>query len=332
MSHRSMSAVLAVLALALGLGSSQEWELAAPDPRILFAPPALARIEEHACAECHAEVAAEWAASAHGLAWEDEHYQAALAETKKPALCHGCHVPEPLFATGALAERADARAADGPLELRWGIACESCHVDADGAVLGPRGTPTDAHASRASEHMGGAGANALCATCHSTTIGPVFGVAKDFAGSARAAEGATCVGCHMAPVERAWASGAPARVGRSHALQTPRDPAFLRRAFDARRELVDGRERVVITNRAGHRVPGLVGRTIELEAQLLDARGTLVETATLAIDERAYLPVDGIRTLAFTKPGASVRLVGRHLDPRAREALVFLDEQLEREN
>ena len=73
----------------------------------------------------------------------------------------------------------------------------------------------------------------LCAVCHKTNIGPVVGIAKDYFASKQAERGRTCVGCHMAKVERAWADGegVPVRVGRSHAIQTPRDPSFLRQAF-----------------------------------------------------------------------------------------------------
>ncbi len=303
------------------------WSLAQPRPAIALRPEILPGLEGYSCASCHAEVAEEWARTAHGLSWVDEHYRAALQEKKRPELCFGCHAPEPLLAdasSGGLAPRADAR--DEGREL--GISCETCHLGEGGVMLGPRGTTVEAHPSRTSEHMSAPGTNALCSLCHSTNIGPVIGIAKDFASAGMAGRGLSCVGCHMAPIERSWAAGAPARTGRSHALQTPRDPAFLRHAFGVEWTREGGKSRVVIRNQAGHRVPGIIGRAIRFKAELLDESGKALETAETTIDERVYLPVDGSREIPFQRGGASVHLVGLHTDPRAKEPVVFLDEQL----
>jgi hypothetical protein len=174
--------------------------------------------------------------------------------------------------------------------------------------------------------MSAPGSNALCAACHSTNIGPVVGIAKDFEASRQSERGRSCVGCHMHAVERRWAEGesVPLRTGRSHALQTPRDPSFLRRAF----ELSLSGAKVVIENRAGHRVPGLIGREIRFEAEALDAGGAVLCRGQLALDARSYLPVDGRLEIALDRAGAAVRVVGRHLDPRAEEPVPFLDERL----
>src|SRR6185503_17542859 len=99
------------------------------------------------------------------------------------------------------------------------------------------------------------GSNALCSACHAFNIGPVIGIAKDFATANLEGRGLSCVGCHMAPVERAWASDAPPRPGRSHAIQTPRDPAFLRLAFGTTVRTAGGKTTLVLENQAGHRVP-----------------------------------------------------------------------------
>lgn len=297
--------------------------LRAPAPAIALRPARLEGLERYACVECHREVSAEWAESAHGLAWVDEAYRAELADKKRPELCYGCHAPEPLLAA-ALGGKPDTR--DAVREL--GVHCESCHQDEGGAMLGPRGTSVTAHASKRSEHMLAPGSNALCSACHATNIGPVIGVAKDFAAAGLEARGLSCVGCHMALVERSWAEGAPARTGRSHALQTPRDPAFLRLAFGLDLDTAEGSSRVVIRNQAGHRVPGLVGRALVFRAELLDAGGAVLERRELTIDERAYLPVEGTREIRFTRQGASVRLKGHHRDPRASAPVPFLDETL----
>jgi hypothetical protein len=285
-------------------------------------PQVLAPLDGYACAGCHAGVAAEWARTTHALSWVDEVYQAELRSKKRPELCHGCHAPEPLSG-GAWSARPDARET-----LReHGVNCESCHQDEDGAMLGPRGTPVEAHASKVAELLRAPGSNQLCSACHSTNVGPVIGVAKD-ALPFLAQRGLTCVGCHMASVEQSFAEGAPVRAGRSHELQTPRDPAFLRRAFGLGFALSGAGSVFTVRNQAGHRVPGLIGRQIDLRVELLDSAGAVLERQELRIDERTYLPLDGRRELRFARAGAAVRVRGEHRDPRAAQPVVFLDETL----
>ena len=317
--------IAGLAATALFVAALDEpWDLAAPAPAIATKPP---RLEDHSgqdCGTCHAAVAEEWAASAHAIAWLDEAYRDELEGKTRPESCHGCHVPQPLLA-GKLSSRPDPRADRRHL----GISCESCHLAADGALLGPTGVATGAHATRSSEHLTARGWDKLCSACHSTNIGPVIGVAKDFDSSRQAERGKSCLGCHAHEVERApsrgAAEGAVARRVRSHALQTPRDPAFLRRAFDPALRVDGDRAVVLIRNRAGHRVPGLVGRTIVLEAQARDAAGNVLARKSIEIDTRRYLPVDGEVEIPLEKAGVEVRLVGRHHDPRAEDPVVFLE-------
>lgn len=285
------------------------------------------------CARCHAAVAQEWATTLHAFAWQDGLYQDELAGRRKPQSCHGCHIPEPVHVTG-LERKPVARSQD----LHLGVTCVTCHAGPQGEMLGPLGTPTQAHASRRAETFVGAGSNALCAICHATFVGPVLGVARDFEGSARAALGGSCVECHMAQVERPFAVTpgvdggadvtAPVRKGRSHALQTPRDPAFLRRALglSARRE--GGRALLEVTNLAGHRVPGLIGREIVLEVALLDASGIALETRELRFDAEGPLAADERRSLQLAAGGARLRVRGRHVDPRLARPVEFLDLKL----
>lgn len=316
-------------AVALVFTAAQEfvpWDLAEPAPAVALRPSVLPELESYSCATCHAEVAREWAATAHGLSWIDEVYQEAVKDKRRPESCYGCHAPEPVLLEQNLA-RPKVREGD----RRLGISCESCHAGAGGVVFGPRGTPVDAHPSEASPRMTSPGSNELCSACHSTNIGPVIGIAKDFAASDQASRGRSCVGCHMAPVERAWASGdsVPTRAGRSHALQTPRDPSFLRRAFAVSWRTDGAKSRVVVENQAGHRVPGLIGREIRFKAELLDESKSVIERAELRLDATAYLPVDGTTEIPLKQAGAAVRLLGEHLDPRDEKPVVFLDEQLE---
>ncbi|MEE8467385.1 MAG: multiheme c-type cytochrome [Planctomycetota bacterium] len=323
-----LAGVLTLLSTRAATSDQDPYDLEVPDPAVRLRPAALTQLEDLSCAECHARVVEEWASTAHALAWIDEDYQERIARRRRPELCHACHIPGPLL-TAERPRRPEAR----ETLLHLGVTCDTCHLAADGAMLGPRGVQTDAHATRRSEFLSADGVNELCAACHSTSIGPVIGLAKDFKSSAQAERGRSCVGCHMAPLDTDAddddAQGG--RVIRSHSLQTPRDPAFLRRAF-ALSLRVEGRlSRITIANTAGHRVPGLIGRKIRFEAQALDSEGQVLATGSLTIDVRAHIPVDGKVVLELAAGAASVEVEGWHLDPREAEEVRFLSSTLEPE-
>jgi hypothetical protein len=318
-----LAALLAAASLAWAAGVLDDsWPLASPAPTIAVRPPVLPSLEGMDCGECHAGIVEQWSRTTHALAWVDELYQEELKGRKKPEGCHGCHAPVPLH-SAALGSKPDARADHRGL----GVSCESCHLAPDGAMLGPTGAATDAHASRRSDTMSGAGTNALCISCHRTTIGPVIGIAKDFETSDLPAKGATCVGCHFA-VEREVDSEGGKRKVFSHELQTPRDPAFLALAFGLSMRREGGKTIVDVANRAGHRVPGLIGREIELTAHALDAGGKELAKASLKIDSSSYLPLGESLSIELPAAAAKVRLVGLHLDLRIDEPVRFLEVEL----
>lgn len=326
----SMGCALALLLVSLAQEKQEKppvWELKPPAPAVALRPPRLERLEGETCGECHADIVEEWAPTAHAVAWLDEVFQGEVKEKTRPQSCYGCHIPKPLLAAG-LASRAEAR-----VERRHlGISCESCHLGESGTMLGPWGARTDAHKTQASDYMTEKAGSSMCMVCHSTNIGPVVGIAKDFVVTRQAERGRSCLGCHMAPVERKPSKGAlegaAARAGRSHAFQTPRDPAFLRLAFEPTVRVEGGKSIVTIKNRAGHRVPGLIGREIELRAEALDGQGKVLGRGSLSIDAHAYLPVDWSVELAVEAAGDEVHLVGLHHDPRAEKPIPFLDLRL----
>ncbi|HTF91193.1 MAG TPA: multiheme c-type cytochrome [Planctomycetota bacterium] len=307
-----------------------------PDGRIAK----LEHLETYSCAQCHTEVADEWAATTHGLAWVDPIYREEIGGKARPEACHGCHIPKPLH-LGQLGAKPEARADTKEDPWEHGVSCETCHLGPEGKILGPWGHATSAHASQRADSMVDAGSTALCLSCHRINIGPVIGVAKDFESSNQAARGRSCVGCHWASVERSWAnapagnstavaagSEAPPQKGRSHATQTPRDPAFLRQAFEVSLKIEAGKSVVTIRNAIAHRVPGLIGRSLEFTASVLDANGKVVAEKKQVFDARAHLPVDQSVDLVLDGVGAQVRLVGMHHDPRLEKPVQFLDEVL----
>lgn len=315
------SALMCAIAALSGAGALQtpQWSLAKPAPAPDGRPALLGRAAESKCNECHAGIVAEWAATTHALAWEDELYQEELAGRKKAEACHGCHAPAPLHAA-PFSAKPQARAD----ERHFGVSCESCHLAPDGALLGPTGAATDKHATRRSDTLRGAGSNALCSACHRTTVGPVIGIAKDFELSELPARGESCVACHMAPL-RELESGGETRVVRSHELQTPRDPAFLAQSFELSLEREGPVTRVVIANRAGHRVPGLIGRELEFRASALDAQGKELARGELSLTTDSYLPLGERVRLELAAAAAKVRIVALHHDPRLKQPVRFLE-------
>ncbi len=262
------------------------------------------------CASCHSEIHAEWEGSLHGRAWKDPIYQAAVKKVTNPASCYPCHVPKPLHESG-LGNLPAARETDRDS----GIHCDACHLGADGAYHGPSGGKASAHGSVADPLFSDLlRTNALCVTCHSTRIGPVLPLGKDFEESGGTSKGRSCVGCHMEPVERAAATDPglaeppPKRPGRSHALHSPRDGAFARKAF-ALEVLRSGKQvRVLLKNEAGHRVPGLTTREFRVRVSLLSSTGSELASREEGIDHRAFLRVDHDRGIALDAPAGARRV------------------------
>ncbi len=310
--------------------AGEAWELETPAPVHGALLERLEGTERIACAECHAEVVAEWSQTLHALAWVDELFHRDLETIRKPEGCHGCHAPEPLIAAG-VPRKPEVRADD----VELGVDCATCHLGPDGETIhGPWGLAHDAHPSVRDPLFADPSNNELCVACHATFVGPVVGLAKDFEASEAAARGLRCVDCHMAPVERVLTSvvdaeGEPAvRVGRSHLLQTPRDPAFLRRAFEVTARTTAEGVVVRLANRASHRVPGLQGRRLTFRFEVVDAAGERLAGTRVELDHRAGLKVDAHREVTLQARGAAVRVTGRHVDPRLEEPVDFLDLEL----
>ncbi len=344
MSNRATSIPLAfrtalVAALAFGGASAlgvrraaqerSEWKLQKPNAALDGRHATLEQAAQSSCSECHAGIVDEWAASTHSQAWVNEVYQEDLAGRKKAESCHGCHIPAPLHKLESLAAKPAPRPKQGAEAWHFGVSCESCHTGPEGEMLGPTGAATDAHATRKHEHFIGAGSNELCAACHRTTVGPVIGVAKDFMGSEAAAAGASCVECHLAVTHEVDDGFGGRRPVRSHELQSARDPAFLAQSFELSAELEGSLVRLRVRNRAGHRIPGLVGRALEFRARSLDSTGAELAKAALSIDSDAYLPLGESALLDIGRAGARLEVQGWRHDPRLKQPVQFLERQLE---
>jgi nitrate/TMAO reductase-like tetraheme cytochrome c subunit len=131
-------AIAGVLVLALGA-----WALVAifHEPAKPHAPVAWESSAQ--CAECHADVSAEWQQSWHAQAWNDEEVRK-LSENFSNTDCIDCHAPQPVFETG-IGNRPLARST----RRAEGVDCISCHQMKDGRVRRlPSERAARAHAPR----------------------------------------------------------------------------------------------------------------------------------------------------------------------------------------
>lgn len=284
-----------------------------------------------ACHVCHGEIAAEWSRSQHALAWVDEHFQASLAERRRPEACYGCHAPEPLHGAGRRFGSAPYVRDAAVEDWHFGVSCATCHLGPDGSTwLGPSADAAAPHPVAQGESFVGVASNRLCIDCHRTDVGPVLGIAKEYERSDLAARGIGCVQCHFAPTERPSAAGAAVRSGRSHELLGPRHGHFLAQAFAleaTRRE--GGTIGLAVTNRAGHRVPGLVGRELRFVARLLDTTGAETARTAFQFDAENTLALGETRAFELAGSGALVHIVGEHAAPGLAQPVRFLELRIE---
>ena len=256
------------------------------------------------CAGCHPTITREWRDSAHGRAFVDPIWRKELARTAAPERCVGRHAPSPVAAR--LGHMPAPREADRDS----GVDCAACHLQR-GVVHGPLGCDVADHATDPDPLFGEASSVHLCASCHDTRIGPVLPLARDFRASSHARNGRGCVRCHMPHEERTVAvdpdSGKAVgarREGRSHAILGPADADFAASAFDVALRSEGARLLLTVRNLAGHRVPGLLGRSFEFVVEQRDGARTLTkDTVRLSADN--LLLVDETREFRIAKtPGA----------------------------
>lgn len=251
------------------------------------------------CGMCHTEIFAEWKDRAHGKAWTDPIYQAAIAEKTRPQLCHACHIP------GSVLERLGSRPRVRDQHLEEGVTCVTCHKNGD-TQHGPYGSDTLAHPCEKDPAFSFEGSVALCASCHSTQIEDVLPVAKDFMEADMASKGKSCIGCHMPEVQRQMSisisTGNPVgevRTGRSHALRGPRDIEFCASAFEIAASSGDGELVLSVSDMTGHRIPGLALRTFPMDIRQLGGDGSELRADQLEISSENFLKAQETRDFRF---------------------------------
>ena len=218
------------------------------------------------CVVCHDEQAREWRGSMHQRADVDAAYRHAFA-IEPTAFCRGCHAPE----------GDPERDAPAPVS-EIGVACVTCHVTEEGAILAAPATNLDPapHPLRRSAAFAASGG---CVNCHEFPFpGPRL-IGDDADGSfmqttirehARSgASDTSCAACHM-----------PVVAGhRSHSFAQVRDPEWLRKnlVVEAKQSAFGGAEITLRQVKPGHGFPtGDLFRRLEVGAELRDTDGRVV--------------------------------------------------------
>ena len=135
------------------------------------------------CAECHADVFAEWQQSQHFDAWTGEAVRALTNEFSNQD-CIDCHAPQSVYVTG-LGNRVLPRT----LNRVEGVDCLSCHAMPDGRMAG---TATNGSAACRPVADRGLGSVDHCAGCHNQ-----HNTVDQWRDSQYPERGIGCVDCHM---------------------------------------------------------------------------------------------------------------------------------------
>ncbi|MCH7666650.1 MAG: hypothetical protein IH936_12060 [Acidobacteria bacterium] len=191
-------------------------------------PDGLRDLRAATCGECHSAIYDEWLVSTHGQAWTDRQLQSEMAKSGNRWLCNNCHTPLLNQMEVWAVELSDGDV-EKPLYVEnpvfdsafrdEGITCAACHVR-DGAVEGPTGIQTKAHATRKTERFT---EEVICLTCHQAVRNYpgkdficIFETGAEWRESPYGQAGQPCQSCHMQPVTRPQAIGEAPRSGRRH--------------------------------------------------------------------------------------------------------------------
>ncbi len=167
------------------------------------------------CKQCHEDVYAEWLGSHHQIAFTNPEVKA-LSDDFRKEECMDCHLPRPLVITGF-----GKRTLPRRTHLDEGVSCISCHLGADGGILGRNDRPEVPCKPKRSEEFFAVDA---CASCHNQ-----HGTTDQWRASHFAQQGTDCSSCHMPEVSRARGDKST-RMGRSHVFPGAHDKAMLQKA------------------------------------------------------------------------------------------------------
>lgn len=228
------------------------------------------------CVGCHADVGAEWAASAHATGATSPRFREDPGVIADPD-CRGCHLPlaaqhPTRWTRDAAGELVEApQHAWDPFLGHEGVTCATCHVR-DGVVLAAAVSGRAPHPVAASAGLTGVEA---CAGCHQLTWAgapsPWYDTVGEWERSPYRRAGVPCQGCHMGP-----GAGRTAR-GHDHTLSKIPGAGLSVLATLTGRPTPDATATLAITVQntgAGHAVPtGSPRRGLTLTVDLTRADG-----------------------------------------------------------
>jgi hypothetical protein len=195
------------------------------------------------CAQCHAQVFAEWESSWHAQSWTDVEVRK-LSSDFSNTDCIDCHAPLPVFETGVT-----NRVLPRFVRQVEGVDCIACHMRPDDRVAGTIDDPRPACRPVAERDLL---KPEYCGGCHNQ-----HGTVDQWKASRFAVAGdgfKDCVACHM-PV-RDPSSADPRKGGRVHTMLGGHDLELVKSAITFNAMRVDGRPVVAIENvGAGHNFP-----------------------------------------------------------------------------
>ncbi len=357
-------AVAALAGLAVAAGALFTLEVLSREPLRAVASTVHPSLARRNCIDCHAPIADEWQQSFHyqsltGPYWKDVRelgYLEVFDRTRKA--CVNCHAPANVL--DLVDPAAPAASAEGPLgvectpnllreprgvipaarsdDVEMGVDCVSCHVGKEG-IAGSGRHPTSAHEVLPDPRFQDAAlaSETLCRTCHSAAV-------RAWRTTRFAAEGVTCLDCHMPPTTAASVTGGPERPRRSHRFLGDKDPALLAEAVHASLAITPERKaRFRITNdRVGHFFPS-GGNWLSVKYRAYDRAGRLLREEAevfgkeepLVLDFRPFnsdrrIPSGERREVFFSLPeghGTVEAIVQYHDWMRTKAVLVTLKEE-----
>ncbi len=311
--------VLAIVVLLLLGGGLFALEVLSRKP-LKAVPSTTHALGRQACIDCHRPIADEWRQSVHyksitGPYWravEQHGYFAFFDKVRKP--CLNCHAPAdvldlvPAAGSGSLGVECTPnmfREPEGTIpaaradHVALGVDCTACHVSREG-IVGAGRRPTAAHATIADRRfqVPALTVENVCTTCHRATV-------EAWKRTKLAADGVTCLDCHMPQVSAPSVAGGPSRLRRSHVFAADKSDAMLSKAVHASLDVPGGSKvRLRITNdRVGHYFPS-GGNWLTVQFRAIGPTGRLLREQQEAFGRKEdpfvdFWPFNGDNRIAF---------------------------------
>ncbi len=193
------------------------------------------------CRSCHVDVWKEWYGSHHQISYLNPEVRR-MSDDFRNKECQACHLPKPVSETG-FAKRTLPRTTR-PDE---GIGCLTCHLAADGGIMGSADRPDLPCKPMKNDDYKSV---RLCESCHNQ-----HWTTDQWRKSESFTAGTSCRDCHMPEVSRERSSGVAGK-GKSHVFPGAHDTEMLRRAeeFTIARD-VDELVLTLANKGAGHAFP-----------------------------------------------------------------------------